>query len=64
MNYFIASRWRNRDILRSLVEQIRAAGHDVYYFVEKTITKHARELEPEGVHEARYESIKNWREDP
>ncbi|MEK7620183.1 MAG: hypothetical protein AAB413_03015 [Patescibacteria group bacterium] len=63
MNYFIASRWRNRDILDPLVEQIRAAGHDVYYFVEKTITKHARELEPEE-YMKRYESIKNWREDP
>lgn len=62
MNYFIASRWRNRAILDPLVEQIRAAGHDTYYFVEKTVTKHARDLDPEQ-YMKEYEAIKNWRED-
>ncbi|MBI4598958.1 hypothetical protein HY734_02040 [Candidatus Uhrbacteria bacterium] len=63
MKYFIASRWRNREILDPLVARIRAAGHDVYYFVEKTVTKHARDLNPED-YMREYESIKNWREDP
>lgn len=63
MKYFIASRWRNRAILDPLVERIRAAGHDAYYFVEKTVTKHARDLEPEE-YMKKYEAIKNWREDP
>ena len=63
MKYFIASRWRNRAILDPLVERIRAAGHDVYYFVEKTVTKHARDLNPED-YMREYEAIKNWREDP
>ncbi len=63
MKYFIASRWRNRAILDPLVAKIRAAGHEVFYFVEKTTTNHARELDPEE-YMKQYEAIQNWREDP
>ncbi len=63
MKYFIASRWRNRAILDPLVAQMRAKGHDVFYFVEKTSTKHAQDLDPE-TYMKQYEAIKNWREDP
>lgn len=62
MKYFVASRWRNREILDPLVAKIREKGHQVFYFVEKTITKHAQNLDPE-TYMKQYEAIKNWRED-
>lgn len=62
MKYFIASRWRNRAILDPLVAQIRSKGHRVFYFVEKPVTKHAQDLDPD-VYMKQYEVIKKWRED-
>jgi hypothetical protein len=63
MKYFVASRWRNRAILDPLVEKIRSRGHDVYYFVEKTITAVGRDLEPEQYMQ-QYEAAQDWRNDP
>lgn len=60
MKYFIASRWRNRAILDPLVEQIRSKGHEVYYFIEKTIMLGARDLDPEE-YMKQFEAITDWR---
>lgn len=34
MNVYIASSWKNRDRVRRLAEQLRAAGHEVYDFTD------------------------------
>ncbi len=37
-DYFIAGRWRNRDAINEIVEQLRAAGKTVHSFTEKLET--------------------------
>lgn len=66
--YFIASRWRNRDTVLELTEKLREKGKSVYCFVEGDGTKYALK-DAEQKHEPKefmkkFESIPNWREDP
>ena len=65
-DYFIASRYRNKDAVLSLAKNIREKGKNLYCFIEsETSLKHAGTLdeEPEDIMK-RYESIPNWQHDP
>ncbi len=67
-DYFVASRWRNKDQVKELVQQIRQKGKTVYSFLEgdgkgyqlKTIDPNH---DPEVFME-QFENIPNWQTDP
>lgn len=51
-DYFIASRWRNRDQVKELVEKIRANGKSVYSFFEAPDAVNRVHEDPEKVMES------------
>lgn len=64
--YFIASRWRNRDVVTELVRKLREQGKSVYSFFEGDGKKYRlkdteQKYEPEELMK-QFESIPNWRE--
>ena len=56
--YFVASRWRNRDIVFELVEKLRAKGKTVYCFMEND-PYHSPDDDPEEVMRE-YEATPEW----
>lgn len=62
--YFIASRWRNRDQIRELVKKLREKGKTVYCFMESVPSSAIGAIndDPEEVMH-RFESISDWRND-
>lgn len=57
-DFFIASRWRNRDAVLDLTKKLRVKGKTVYCFAEE----YADDQTPEEYME-KFENIPNWRED-
>lgn len=57
--YFIASRWRNRNSVFELTEKIRAKGKSVYCFMEND-PYHSSDEDPENVMKA-FESTDDWK---
>ncbi len=57
--YFIASRWRNRDIVLELTTKLREKGKTVYCFMETKENFHKPEDDPEKAMQE-FESIDNW----
>lgn len=45
--YFICSRWRNRDKVLELVKKLREKGKTVYCFFESPVSKHRINNDPE-----------------
>lgn len=62
-DYFISSRWRNRDQVLDLASRIRAKGQTVYCFIEQENNPGKATDDPEQVM-AKFESIINWHLDP
>ena len=63
--YFVASRYRNKEIVLDLVRKLRENGKTVYCFIESPAsTKHVGSVEsnPEEVMKT-FESISNWQND-
>lgn len=61
-DYFISTRWRNRNIALEITKKLRGKGKKVYCFFENLhASKHANE-DPE-VFMKKFESTKNWRKD-
>lgn len=56
--YFIASRWRNRDTVLDLLDKLQAKGKKVYCFI-KTDPYHSPDDDPEKTM-AEYEATENW----
>lgn len=59
--YFIASRWRNRDQVLELVQKLRDKGKTVYNFFEATDTAGISSTDPE-VHMEHFEA-RSWQHD-
>jgi thioesterase domain-containing protein len=57
--YFIASRWRNRDSVFELTKKLRQKGKTVYCFMEND-PYHSSDDDPEEVMKA-FESTKDWK---
>ena len=62
-DYFISSRWRNRDNVLSLAKKLREKGFAVYCFIEEKYNPGTIREDPEEVM-ARFESRQNWYTDP
>ena len=60
--YFISSRWRNRDEVLSLLSNLRKNGKTVYCFIEEKHNPGTPNDNPEEVM-AKFEAIKNWHSD-
>lgn len=66
-NYFIASRFRNKDTVLELAQKIRATGKTVYAFIEsESSIRHVADLENTDPEEAMkaFEARPNWQNDP
>ena len=66
--YFIASRWRNRDAVLELTQKLRDKGKSVYCFVEGDGTAYElkdaeQKHHPEDFMQM-FENIPDWRNDP
>lgn len=61
-NYFVASRWRNRDEVFALVNTIRAKGKSVYNFMEND-PYHSSDEDPEEVMKG-FEATEDWKNTP
>jgi nucleoside 2-deoxyribosyltransferase len=61
-DYFIASRFRNRDIVLPFVEQLRARGKSVYCFLETAVSQEHVGTVDENAEESMraFESITDW----
>ncbi len=66
--YFIASRWRNKETVLELTEKLRAKGKSVYCFIEGDGTEYAlKDFEEKHTPEEfmqKFESIPDWTTDP
>lgn len=66
--YFIASRWRNKDSVRELVKKLRDKGKTVYSFFEGDGTSYVFRNKEESHNPEEFmkylESIPNWQKDP
>lgn len=64
-NYFLASRYRNKDAVLDLVQRIRKKGKTVYCFIESDASiKHVGKLTDDAEKSiSRFEAIKNWKKD-
>ena len=62
--YFVSTRWRNRDQALKLMKELRDLGKSVYFFMESTPSSEIGKIEddPNEVMK-KYEAIPNWRED-
>jgi hypothetical protein len=58
-NYFVASRWRNRDSVFALVDAIRAKGKSAYNFMEND-PYHSSDEDPEKVMKG-FEATEDWK---
>ena len=63
--YFIASRWRNKDIVLELTRKLREKGKNVYCFIESEASqKYVEVLHKDTEKQMEIlEAIENWRED-
>lgn len=61
--YFISSRWRNRDQVMSLALKLRKKGKSVYCFMEEKHNPGTIHDDPDEVM-TKFEARKNWRKDP
>lgn len=61
-DYFISSRWKNRDVVLDLTDKLRSKGKKVYCFFEN---KYASELADQNPEETmkNFESKTNWTKD-
>lgn len=59
--YFIASRWRNRDQVLELVKKLRAKGKTVYCFLEAPHAVHRVKNDPEE--DMKQFETRNWQND-
>jgi len=64
--YFIASRWRNKDSVLELTRKLREKGENVYCFIESEASQKYVEVlhKDTGKQMEILEAIENWREDP
>lgn len=62
-DFFISSRWRNRDKVLELVKKLRNKGYSVYCFMEEKHNPGTIHDDPEEVM-SKFEAIQNWRNDP
>jgi hypothetical protein len=59
-DYFISTRWRNRDIALEITKKLREKGKKIYCFFENShAAKHANENPEEFM--KKFESTKNWK---
>ncbi len=61
-DYFVSSRWRNRDEVLDLVAKMRAKGRSVYCFLESDYNAERLRQDPEVEMEG-FESTPDWRND-
>lgn len=61
-DYFISSRWRNRDAVMELTEKLRAKGKTVYCFFEAPHSLHRLQADPEQ--DMQQFERRNWQDDP
>jgi nucleoside 2-deoxyribosyltransferase len=61
-DFFVSGRWRNRDNVLSLVNEIREKGHSVYSFLESAHSIENAKKHPEE-HMEHFEKL-DWRNDP
>jgi hypothetical protein len=57
--FFVASRWRNKDSVFALVDQLRAKGKTVHNFMEDD-PYHSSDDDPEETMKA-FEATENWK---
>ena len=62
-DFFISSRWRNKDKVLELAKKLREKGNSVYCFMEEKFNPGTIHGDPEEVM-AKFEAIKNCRNDP
>ena len=62
-DFFISSRWRNRDKVMDLVKKLRDKGYSVYCFMEEKHNPGTIDDDPEEVM-AKFEAIEDWRNNP
>ena len=62
-DFFISSRWRNRDKVLELAKKLRSKGFSVYCFMEEKDNPGTIHDDPEEVM-AKFESREDWRNDP
>lgn len=60
--YFISSRWRNRDLVLSLVKALREKRQKVFSFFENPYNSDAANDDPEEVMK-KWEAMPNWRQE-
>jgi nucleoside 2-deoxyribosyltransferase len=60
--YFISSRWRNRDLVLTLVKSLREKGQKVLSFFENPHNSDAADDDPEEVMK-KWESMPNWQQE-
>ena len=62
-DFFISSRWRNRDKVLELAKKLRSKGFSVYCFMEEKDNPGTIHDDPEEVM-SKFEALQNWRNDP
>lgn len=62
-DFFISSRWRNRDRVLELARKIREKDYSVYCFMEEKFNPGTIHDDPEEVM-SKFESREDWRNDP
>ncbi len=60
-DFFISSRWRNRDQILHLLQELRKKGKSVYCFLENTHTVADISKDPEQEMK-KFEAMENWQE--
>ena len=63
MKFFIASPWRNRDVIRSLTDALTARGHAVYSFLDSGANLATGTSVMEEFKQFSH-SMANWEDDP
>lgn len=61
-DFFVSGRWRNRDKVLELTQQIRAKGYSVYCFLETAPSMYSENNDPEA--EMQKFEKRDWRSDP
>lgn len=65
-DFFVSSRYRNKQEVLQLVHKLQAKGKRVYSFIESDASlKYVGTVEDEAEEQMKkYEALENWREDP
>lgn len=67
-DYFIGGRWRNHEMIREILQAVRAAGKTAYYFVENSYQGDGINLDANNGDVEKFmrnlETIKDWQTNP